>query len=112
VRAVNFMLFYVAKLVLFLLLILFFVSLLVSFIVETSREFDTAYECGFDTFGRARVPFSMSFFLLALLFVVFDVEIVIFFPMCIVIYQWQSFIIVFVSVLFLWVLFFGLIYEY
>jgi NADH:ubiquinone oxidoreductase subunit 3 (subunit A) len=35
----------------------------------------SAYECGFDPFGEARSPFDIGFYLVALLFLVFDVEV-------------------------------------
>nr|YP_008854387.1 NADH dehydrogenase subunit 3 [Meretrix lyrata]AGR50833.1 NADH dehydrogenase subunit 3 [Meretrix lyrata] len=40
----------------------------------------TAFECGFDPLSSSRMPFSMRFFLVALLFLVFDVEMVLLFP--------------------------------
>ena len=35
----------------------------------------SAYECGFDPFGEARSPFDIGFYLVQLLFLVFDVEV-------------------------------------
>lgn len=34
----------------------------------------TAYECGFEPFGEARSPFDVGFYLVAILFQVFDIE--------------------------------------
>lgn len=38
------------------------------------------YECGFEAFGDARMKFGIRYYLVAILFIVFDLEVVFFFP--------------------------------
>merc|ERR1712062_790390 len=44
------------------------------------REFQSPFECGFSTFNDYRLKFSLHFFLIALIFIIFDVELIILFP--------------------------------
>ena len=43
------------------------------------------YECGFDEFEDARIPFDVRYYLVAILFIIFDLEIVLYFssPGCV-----------------------------
>lgn len=45
-----------------------------------SKKKDEVFECGVESVGNARAPFSVHYFLIAILFVLFDVEVVFFYP--------------------------------
>ena len=45
-----------------------------------SRVKDEAFECGIESVGNARTPISVKYFLTAILFVLFDVEIIFMYP--------------------------------
>lgn len=63
----------------FIGVILFFVPYFIA-----PQDFDveklSAYECGFEPFQDARVKFDIQFYLLAILFIIFDIEIIYFLP--------------------------------
>jgi NADH-quinone oxidoreductase subunit A len=46
---------------------------------KTKVKLET-FECGIETQGNARVPFSIKYFLVAILFVLFDVEVIFMYP--------------------------------
>ncbi|HWB65180.1 MAG TPA: NADH-quinone oxidoreductase subunit A [Chitinophagales bacterium] len=45
-----------------------------------SKNKDANFECGVTQYGNARIPFSVKYFLVAILFVLFDVEVIFLYP--------------------------------
>jgi NADH-quinone oxidoreductase subunit A len=57
--------------------------LLAPFVIAVNKpdpEKVSAYECGFDAFGDARMKFDVRFYLVSLLFIIFDLEVAFLFP--------------------------------
>ena len=87
---------------------------LLSFVVGDSQpdqEKLSAYECGFEPFQDSRMEFDVRFYLVAILFIIFDLEIAFLFPWAITLGKIG--IVGFVSMMiFLSILTIGFIYEW
>nr|YP_007624573.1 NADH dehydrogenase subunit 3 [Tetrastes bonasia]ACR44528.1 NADH dehydrogenase subunit 3 [Tetrastes bonasia]AQM51812.1 NADH dehydrogenase subunit 3 [Tetrastes bonasia] len=102
----------------FMLSLSFILSTILTFLnfwlaqVNPDAEKLSPYECGFDPLGSARLPFSIRFFLVAILFLLFDLEIALLLPLPwaiqlhspVTTLMWTSTIITFLTL--------GLIYEW
>nr|YP_007624897.1 NADH dehydrogenase subunit 3 [Leptobrachella oshanensis]AGG15987.1 NADH dehydrogenase subunit 3 [Leptobrachella oshanensis] len=98
-----------------LALILVSLMALLSFWLPTlypNSEKLSPYECGFDPLGSARLPFSMRFFLIAILFLLFDLEIALLLPTPWAIHQPTPMITFILTTIIIIMLTLGLIYEW
>ena len=63
------------------------VTLVVSYFVQPKypeKEKLSAYECGSEPFSDARMPFPVRYYIFAMLFVIFDIEIIFLYPWAVV----------------------------
>lgn len=67
-------------LVFFITIVVIALSLILSKKGYFNREKSSPFECGFDANCKHRLPFSLRFFLLTIIFLIFDVEIVMLLP--------------------------------
>nr|UWI71999.1 NADH dehydrogenase subunit 3 [Neuroctenus yunnanensis] len=93
-------------------IMLMMVCFMVSKTSQSDREKSSPFECGFDPMSSPRKPFSVHFFLIGILFLVFDVEIAIILPLIILtkigpMWNWS-----FIMLSFLIILIAGLYHEW
>merc|ERR1712243_304355 len=94
-----------------LVIVVFLTSFVLAQRTTLDREKASPFECGFDPLGSARIPFSLRFFLLAVIFLVFDIEIILLIPLPLALAQGQILAPTLGAILFLLILIIGLVHE-
>uniref|UniRef100_UPI0030FEE822 NADH dehydrogenase subunit 3 n=1 Tax=Ixodes trianguliceps TaxID=347913 RepID=UPI0030FEE822 len=92
-------------------LLIFLLSYMISMKNFMDKEKLSPFECGFDPFSLSRMPFSLKFFMISVIFLIFDIEIVLILPFPLF-HQNKNIMlflsIIIINILILW----GLIYEW
>ncbi len=78
---------------------------------KPDAEKNSPFECGFDAFEDARIQFDIRYYLVAILFIIFDLEIAFLFPWAIVLDKIGGFGLISMGI-FLAILLIGFIYEW
>nr|QWW91996.1 NADH dehydrogenase subunit 3 [Abscondita cerata] len=78
----------------------------------TDREKSSPFECGFDPKSSARMPFSLQFFLIAMIFLIFDVEITLLLPLVITMKITSMMTFSLITFIFIFILLMGLYHEW
>nr|AMH85623.1 NADH dehydrogenase subunit 3 [Drosophila mediopunctata]AMH85649.1 NADH dehydrogenase subunit 3 [Drosophila roehrae] len=98
-----------------IMMISFIVMILASILSKKTlvdREKSSPFECGFDPKSSSRLPFSLRFFLITIIFLIFDVEIALILPM-ILIFKFSNLLIwTSTSIIFILILLIGLYHEW
>nr|YP_006575997.1 NADH dehydrogenase subunit 3 [Tropisternus sp. BYU-CO166]ACZ58511.1 NADH dehydrogenase subunit 3 [Tropisternus sp. BYU-CO166] len=78
----------------------------------SDREKNSPFECGFDPKSSSRMPFSLQFFLIAVIFLIFDVEITLLLPFIVTMKITNTISYTLTFMFFLLVLLLGLYHEW
>nr|WKU84237.1 NADH dehydrogenase subunit 3 [Tropidia rostrata] len=78
----------------------------------SDREKSSPFECGFDPMSSSRLPFSLKFFLITIIFLIFDVEIALILPMILILNYSNMIMWSITSIIFILILLLGLYHEW
>nr|YP_006576062.1 NADH dehydrogenase subunit 3 [Naupactus xanthographus]ACZ58589.1 NADH dehydrogenase subunit 3 [Naupactus xanthographus] len=103
---------YFSIMIWFIMTILIFVLNLTSKKTFSDREKNSPFECGFDPKNSARMPFSLQFFLIAVIFIIFDVELTLLLPMILALKISNMIQYTFIVTFFIFILLIGIYHEW
>nr|YP_010239092.1 NADH dehydrogenase subunit 3 [Senotainia albifrons]QTF74339.1 NADH dehydrogenase subunit 3 [Senotainia albifrons] len=102
----------ISTIILLISIIVMFLASMLSKKSYVDREKSSPFECGFDPKSSSRLPFSLRFFLITIIFLIFDVEIALILPIILIMKLSNMFIWSITSILFIKILLLGLYHEW
>nr|AOY39441.1 NADH dehydrogenase subunit 3 [Derodontidae sp. BMNH 899913] len=106
------MIFFLALIIMILVLVMIMLVNLISKKSIIDREKSSPFECGFDPKSSTRMPFSLHFFMIAIIFLIFDVEITLLFPIILTIKFSSMMNFLLISLITIMLLILGLLHEW
>nr|WRK21459.1 NADH dehydrogenase subunit 3 [Hecalus sp.] len=98
-----------------IVIILMIMTLMIVTISKKSiidKEKATPFECGFNSMSHSRLPFSIHFFLIAVIFLIFDIEIIMIMPIIMTMKTSMLKFWMMTSTIFIMILLIGLMHEW
>nr|YP_004021884.1 NADH dehydrogenase subunit 3 [Exorista sorbillans]ADO85315.1 NADH dehydrogenase subunit 3 [Exorista sorbillans] len=102
----------ISTIILLISVMVMFLASLLSKKTLVDREKSSPFECGFDPKSSSRLPFSLRFFLITIIFLIFDVEIALILPIILIIKFSNLMIWTITSITFILILLLGLYHEW
>nr|YP_009971714.1 NADH dehydrogenase subunit 3 [Thesaurus albertalleni]QNG56424.1 NADH dehydrogenase subunit 3 [Thesaurus albertalleni] len=106
------LLMFISLIIIIIIMMLILILNLVSKKTFSDREKSSPFECGFDPKSSARLPFSLQFFLIGVIFLIFDVEITLLFPMIILMKISNIMYMFMIFTFFIFILLLGIYHEW
>nr|APX40557.1 NADH dehydrogenase subunit 3 [Longitarsus cerinthes] len=103
---------FLSMLIFIILIILLLILNLISKKTFYDREKSSPFECGFDPKTSARLPFSLHFFLISVIFLIFDVEITLLLPLILTMKISNMWNYSYIMIIFISILIIGLYHEW
>nr|AKR07167.1 NADH dehydrogenase subunit 3 [Pseudorhaetus sinicus] len=101
-----------ASIIILVPILMIWISSIISKKTFMDREKSSPFECGFDPKSSSRLPFSLQFFLIAVIFLIFDVEIALLVPLISILKISKISLLISISSFFIWILLVGLYHEW
>nr|YP_010128467.1 NADH dehydrogenase subunit 3 [Aleyrodes shizuokensis]QPT65109.1 NADH dehydrogenase subunit 3 [Aleyrodes shizuokensis] len=97
---------------LFLLGVLVLMSYLFMLKFLLDREKYSVFECGFDLLNLLRLPFSLHFYFISIIFLIFDVELILLLPFAFIMKLYNLYYVIMIFYIFFIILIVGFFYEW